>query len=64
MHQIFPAQVVPEIHRHLLLQRGASRAERIAEDRAALQEQVPVDCWPVLRRETLVDRDAPLPGLG
>ena len=42
---------------------GASRPERIAEDRAALQEQVPVDFWHDLRRENLVHRDAPLPGL-
>lgn len=40
---------------------GASRPERIAEDRAALQESVPADFWRALRAEGLVHADAPLP---
>jgi D-threo-aldose 1-dehydrogenase len=43
---------------------GASRPGRIAEDRAALQEVVPVDFWRELRSAGLVHPDAPLPGLG
>lgn len=40
---------------------GASRPERIAEDRAALQVPVPVDVWRELRQAGLVHADAPLP---
>lgn len=40
---------------------GASRPGRIAEDRAALQEKVPVDFWRDLRETGLVDPQAPLP---
>lgn len=42
---------------------GASRPERIAEDRAALDEQVPVAFWRELREAGLVNPAAPLPGL-
>jgi D-threo-aldose 1-dehydrogenase len=41
---------------------GASRPGRIAEDRAALDEVVPVGFWRALREEGLVSADAPLPG--
>jgi D-threo-aldose 1-dehydrogenase len=41
---------------------GASQPGRIAEDRAALQEQVPADFWRELRAAGLVDPAAPLPG--
>ena len=41
---------------------GASQPSRIAEDRAALQEQVPADFWRELRAAGLVDPAAPLPG--
>ncbi|MDH0864864.1 aldo/keto reductase [Mitsuaria sp. GD03876] len=41
---------------------GASQPGRIAEDRAALDERVPVDFWRELRQAGLVHRDAPLPG--
>lgn len=40
---------------------GASRPERIAEDRAALAETVPADFWRELREAELVHPDAPLP---
>lgn len=40
---------------------GASRPDRIAEDRAALQENVPKDFWRELREAKLVDPAAPLP---
>ncbi|WP_326543389.1 aldo/keto reductase [Pseudorhodoferax sp.] len=40
---------------------GASRPERIAEDRAALQHAVPADFWRELRAAQLVHADAPLP---
>ncbi len=40
---------------------GASRPERIAEDRAALQAVVPPDFWQELRAAGLVDPRAPLP---
>lgn len=40
---------------------GASRPERIAEDRAALEEQVPADFWRELRATGLVNPAAPLP---
>ncbi|MDC7684800.1 aldo/keto reductase [Asticcacaulis sp. BYS171W] len=40
---------------------GASRPERIAEDRAALNETVPADFWRELRQAGLVHPDAPLP---
>jgi D-threo-aldose 1-dehydrogenase len=42
---------------------GASKPGRIAEDRAALQEVVPVQFWRDLRSAGLVAADAPLPGL-
>ncbi len=41
---------------------GASRPERISEDRAALDEAVPPDFWRDLRSAGLVHPDAPLPG--
>ena len=40
---------------------GASRPQRIAEDRAALQEAVPADFWRELRASGLVHPEAPLP---
>lgn len=40
---------------------GASRPGRIAEDRAALQEQVPAAFWRALREAGLVNPAAPLP---
>lgn len=40
---------------------GASRPDRIAEDRAALQETVPADFWRELRQDGLVNPEAPLP---
>jgi D-threo-aldose 1-dehydrogenase len=40
---------------------GASRPGRIAEDRAALEEQVPSAFWSDLRDAGLVSREAPLP---
>jgi D-threo-aldose 1-dehydrogenase len=43
---------------------GASRPERIAEDRAALHETVPTDFWRDLRSVGLVAPGAPLPGIG
>ena len=43
---------------------GASRPQRIAEDRAALHETVPADFWRDLRSAGLVAPDAPLPGIG
>ncbi|QDL90416.1 aldo/keto reductase [Paroceanicella profunda] len=42
---------------------GASRPSRIAEDSAALAEQVPADFWRALRAAGLVNPDAPLPGM-
>lgn len=41
---------------------GASHPGRIAEDRAALGEQVPADFWHELRAAGLVNPAAPLPG--
>lgn len=41
---------------------GASRPERILEDRLALEEEIPSDFWCDLRQAGLVDFDAPLPG--
>lgn len=43
---------------------GASRPSRIAEDRAALAENVPADFWRELREAQLVSPAAPLPGAG
>ncbi|EJJ31032.1 aldo/keto reductase [Rhizobium sp. CF142] len=40
---------------------GASRPDRIAEDRAALDEVVPGDFWRELRKADLVNAEAPLP---
>ena len=40
---------------------GASRPERIAEDRAAFGEVIPVDFWRELRESGLVHAEAPLP---
>jgi D-threo-aldose 1-dehydrogenase len=40
---------------------GASRPDRIAEDRAALNEHVPADFWRELREAGLVNSAAPLP---
>lgn len=42
---------------------GASQPSRLAEDRAALNEQVPTDFWQELRSAGLVDPAAPLPGI-
>ena len=41
---------------------GASQPSRIAEDRAAVNEVVPVEFWRALREAGLVHPDAPLPG--
>ncbi|USI72863.1 aldo/keto reductase [Sphingomonas morindae] len=41
---------------------GASRPERIAEDRAAFEEEVPAKFWRDLRDAGLVNHSAPLPG--
>lgn len=41
---------------------GASQPGRIAEDRAALNEAVPLDFWRELRQAGLVNPAAPLPG--
>ncbi|MGJ7485331.1 aldo/keto reductase [Variovorax sp. LT2P21] len=41
---------------------GASQPSRIAEDRSALNEVVPIDFWRELRAAGLVHPDAPLPG--
>jgi D-threo-aldose 1-dehydrogenase len=41
---------------------GASKPGRIAEDSAALAENVPVDFWRELRQAGLVHAAAPLPG--
>ncbi|MET0286093.1 MAG: aldo/keto reductase [Polyangiales bacterium] len=41
---------------------GASRPDRIAEDRAALDARVPAAFWRELHAEGLVDARAPLPG--
>ena len=41
---------------------GASRPSRIAEDRAALEENVPSAFWRDLRDAKIVHPDAPLPG--
>ncbi|MFZ3119804.1 MAG: aldo/keto reductase [Variovorax sp.] len=41
---------------------GASRPSRIAEDRSALDEVVPLDFWHELRQAALVHPAAPLPG--
>ncbi len=43
---------------------GASRPSRIAEDRAALAENVPADFWRELREAQLVSLAAPLPIVG
>ena len=40
---------------------GASRPERIAEDRAALAEVIPPAFWHEMREQKLVAADAPLP---
>jgi len=40
---------------------GASRPSRLAEDRAALEEEIPADFWRELRHAGLVDPAAPLP---
>ncbi len=40
---------------------GASRPERIAEDRTAIQETVPAPFWRDLRENGLIDPAAPLP---
>ncbi|MGM4912755.1 aldo/keto reductase [Rhizobium sp. 768_B6_N1_8] len=40
---------------------GASKPDRIAEDRAALDEVVPGDFWRELRKADLVNAEAPLP---
>ncbi|MFF0220445.1 aldo/keto reductase [Streptomyces vinaceus] len=41
---------------------GASRPDRVAEDAAALREEVPAALWSELRDAGLVCPDAPLPG--
>jgi D-threo-aldose 1-dehydrogenase len=40
---------------------GTTRPDRVAEDRRALEEDVPAAFWADLRREGLVDQRAPLP---
>jgi len=40
---------------------GASRPSRIAEDRAALEETIPIDFWRELRSAGLVNPAAPVP---
>jgi D-threo-aldose 1-dehydrogenase len=40
---------------------GASRPQRLAEDRAALEETVPAEFWRDLREAELVNPEAPLP---
>ncbi|WP_160006055.1 aldo/keto reductase [Rhizobium sp. 18055] len=40
---------------------GASKPERIAEDRAALEEAIPADFWREIRQAGLVNPEAPLP---
>ena len=40
---------------------GASKPERIVEDHAAINEQVPDEFWHQLRKEALVSPNAPLP---
>ncbi|PXA85190.1 D-threo-aldose 1-dehydrogenase [Caulobacter sp. D4A] len=40
---------------------GASRPERISEDRAAFEEQVPADFWRELRQAGLINPVAPIP---
>ena len=42
---------------------GASRPSRITEDRAALEETIPVDFWRELRSAGLVNPAAPLPSV-
>jgi len=42
---------------------GASQPGRIAEDRSALNENVPTEFWRDLRRAGLVHPEAPLPGM-
>lgn len=42
---------------------GASRPSRIAEDRAALRENIPADFWRELREAGLVNPAAPLPAV-
>ncbi len=41
---------------------GASKPERIAEDKLALAESIPADFWRELREQSLVSTAAPLPG--
>ncbi|WP_369688879.1 aldo/keto reductase [Sphingomonas azotifigens] len=41
---------------------GASRPERIAEDRTAFEAVIPAAFWSEMRAEGLVDPTAPLPG--
>ncbi|EJL87023.1 putative oxidoreductase, aryl-alcohol dehydrogenase like protein [Herbaspirillum sp. CF444] len=43
---------------------GASKPERIAEDRQALSASIPADFWHELREQGLVAPNAPLPGDG
>jgi D-threo-aldose 1-dehydrogenase len=40
---------------------GASKPERITEDKAALNEKIPVEFWQDMRKEHLVSEHAPLP---
>lgn len=40
---------------------GASKPERVSEDRVALEQTIPSEVWRELRDEALVSRDAPLP---
>ncbi len=40
---------------------GASKPERIAEDRAGLEEAIPADFWREIRKAGLVNPNAPLP---
>lgn len=43
---------------------GASKPDRIAEDSAALAEQIPAEFWRAIRHAGLVNPEAPLPALG
>lgn len=40
---------------------GASRPERIAEDKAAMNEKIPAAFWQEMREQNLVSHNAPLP---
>ena len=54
-------RAIADRHRVVAVIPGASRPQRIAEDRAALEEAVPADFWRELRASGLVHPEAPLP---